>query len=237
MIYITGDTHGLQDTGKINKFIKNTYVTEKDILIILGDCGIIWYGDSRDEKTIRYYNMLPFGKILFIDGNHDNHAALSAMTVSEWMGGKTHQIDQKIFHLMRGQVYQIEGETFFTFGGNRSADRYRRTEGIDWWKEELPANSDFEEAEKNLALVRYKVDYVLTHGTGSGFPYLKRYWLFEKNYSNGVWENRFFNLIRKIDYSKWYTGHYHIDLIVKEEKTEFLYQTIKGVQYDNKLAE
>ena len=42
MIYITGDTHGLKDIGKLFSFNLVNRLSEKDFMIIAGDFGIIW---------------------------------------------------------------------------------------------------------------------------------------------------------------------------------------------------
>lgn len=41
-----------------------------------------------------------------------------------------------IYHLMRGQVYNICNKSIFTFGGASSIDRNLRVDGVSWWKEE-----------------------------------------------------------------------------------------------------
>lgn len=42
MIYITGDTHG--DFRNVARFCKKMQTSKKDVLIILGDAGINYYG-------------------------------------------------------------------------------------------------------------------------------------------------------------------------------------------------
>ena len=39
-----------------------------------------------------------------------------------WDVGKVQRIRPSVIHLMRGQVYEIEGKTFFTMGGGSSHD-------------------------------------------------------------------------------------------------------------------
>ena len=92
-----------------------------------------------------------------------------------------------MIHLMRGQVFEIGGITFFTMGGASSHDiqdgildpaspdfereywfkrRTRqmfRVKGVSWWPEELPSDAEYEEAVKNLDEAGWKVDCVLTH--------------------------------------------------------------------------
>jgi hypothetical protein len=47
---------------------------------------------------------------------------LNAYPVEEWHGGKVHKIRPSVIHLMRGQVYELQGKKFFTFGGAQSHD-------------------------------------------------------------------------------------------------------------------
>ena len=44
------------------------------------------------------------------------------MPVSEWNGGKVHFVRPNVIHLMRGQVFTLQGQTYFTFGGASSHD-------------------------------------------------------------------------------------------------------------------
>ena len=42
--------------------------------------------------------------------------------MEEWNGGKIHRIRSHVLHLMRGQIFELEGYRFFTMGGARSHD-------------------------------------------------------------------------------------------------------------------
>lgn len=42
--------------------------------------------------------------------------------VAEWHGGKVHRIRPHVLHLMRGQIFELEGCRFFTMGGAKSHD-------------------------------------------------------------------------------------------------------------------
>lgn len=104
-----------------------------------------------------------------------------------WHGGRVHEVRPHVLHLMRGQVFDIEGYTFFTMGGASSHDiqdgvldpeepgfekrywRMRRdrarfrVKGVSWWPEELPSDKEYAEARKNLDAHGWAVDYILTH--------------------------------------------------------------------------
>ena len=46
MIYVTGDTH--RDFSRIKQFCKEHNTTQDDIMIVLGDNGINYYGNDVD---------------------------------------------------------------------------------------------------------------------------------------------------------------------------------------------
>lgn len=59
-----------------------------------------------------------------------------------WNGGRVHEVMPHVLHLMRGQVFDIDGLSIFTMGGASSHDREWRTEGESWWPEELPSDAE-----------------------------------------------------------------------------------------------
>ena len=48
MIYITGDTHG--DFRNVARFCEKMQTNKDDVLIILGDAGINYYGGEQDTE-------------------------------------------------------------------------------------------------------------------------------------------------------------------------------------------
>ena len=55
--------------------------------------------------------------LLFVDGNHENYDLLAEFPVQMWHGGKVQMIRENVIHLMRGQMFNLQGRRFFTFGG------------------------------------------------------------------------------------------------------------------------
>ncbi len=217
MIFVTGDVHGLLSFYKFEEFVKDRNLTKDDFMIIAGDCGVLWSEEDTDEK-IEKYRSLPF-TVLFVDGNHENFDMLNAYPVEEWKGGKVHKIAPDIIHLMRGQVFEIEGKTFFTLGGATSIDRLFRKEGESWWADELPTYADLDEGFKNLARYDNKVDFVITHACDERtlyYPPLRTPFNYFKSYP----ENSLLTAIEeKVEYGQWFFGHYHIDGDVNDKKT------------------
>ncbi len=224
MIWLCGDTHGRTDIFKVRKFFQYTYATKDDYLIILGDVAVCWMGEVGDERTMDMLSELPC-TVLWLDGNHENFDKISTYPVSEWKGGKVHFIREDIIHLMRGQIYEIEGKTFFTFGGGYSIDKPWRTPRVSWWEQEMPSQEEYEEGRRNLELAGNKVDYVLTHTCPRHIAPLlvERVMPGEEQLQDYLEE-----ISRSLDYQKWYFGHWHVDW--KDGKFVALWQDIAELE-------
>ena len=232
-IFITGDTHGDIDYAKLNtrQFKEQKNLTKDDYVIVLGDFGVLWNSytkycpdrlSKRDLNFINWYENKNF-TTLWIDGNHENFVALNTFPIEEWNGGKIHRISDTLIHLMRGQVYNIDGKVFFTMGGADSIDKLYRVENVSWWKEEMPSYDEYVEAMNNLEKVNFKVDYVLTHCCGTqllqklftmhneGDELTQFLWHLEKDFG--------------LDFKHWYFGHHHQDKQIDDKHT-CLYQNI-----------
>ena len=125
MIYITGDCHTEFNKFSVSSFPEQKNMTKNDVVIICGDFGGIWDTDKNsafEGHWLKWLDEKPF-TTLFIDGNHENFDRLNSEfeTVSVF-GGKAHKIRSSIYHLLRGEVFEIEGIKFFAFGGARSHD-------------------------------------------------------------------------------------------------------------------
>ena len=208
MIFITGDLHGHVDKSKLNtqSFPQQKELTKDDFVIIAGDFGGIWDESRSENWLLRWLEKKSF-TTLFVDGNHENFDLLNQYPVTTWNGGKVHEIRPGIIHLMRGQVFQLEGMKFFTFGGADSVDKHYRKEGISWWPQERPTDEEFVEGMENLEKHNYSVDYIITHTaplnvvekltvcTGFLDPATIMLSVFQE----------------KINFKRWYFGHFHQD--------------------------
>ena len=209
MIYVTGDTHGYIDFDKLQRFAEeNKQLTRRDYVIIAGDFGGVWYRKTLEED-LKYYKELPF-TVLFVDGNHENFDLLNEFPVEEWNGGKVHIVAENIIHLMRGQVFNIEGKTFFTFGGATSTDKYMRVPGKEWWPQEVPSDADIVEANKNLERVGFKVDYIITHEPPASLKDCLRVDTMQRLEIHAFFED----LTQDCQFKQWYFGKCHLNRYV-----------------------
>lgn len=212
MIYVTGDTHGnhvLWDAC-ITPFIKTG-----DVIIVAGDFGIGFFdGKYWTEEMFFEYLAEQEYTVFLIDGNHENFDKLNAYPVEKWNGGRVRFIRKNVIHLMRGEIYDIDGKKVFCFGGGYFLDRDYRVPGRTWWSQEMPNDEEYKNATKNLEECSFTVDYILTHtAPADTVEYMSKSNLGIKNtvveeflltgYLQWVVENASFN--------KWYFGHFHID--------------------------
>lgn len=224
MVYVTGDLHGDNDISKLNTTMwqEQKTLTKNDYLIICGDFGLVWDESPREFHWRHWLNDKPF-TTLFVDGNHENFNLLNSLPVTEWHGGKVHQIMDNIYHLMRGQVYDIDGKKFFTMGGASSHDKECRTEDVSWWKAELPTLAEMNDAFNVLENNNWAVDYVISHCAPKSIQSKISFY-----YENDCLTS-FFNIVKeRLDYKHWYFGHYHEDKDIDDRHT-VLYRDIENI--------
>lgn len=217
MIFLAADIHGeleiqrLLDDLQIYEIMKGSFEKE-DYLIILGDVGLCW-DDGKKDAWIREKLEALSLTTLWIDGNHENFDLIDELPVSEWHGGKVHFIGEKIIHLMRGYVYEIENKKFFAFGGGFSVDKMARVEGKSWWKREMPSEEEYQRGLHNLNKCGNQVDYIITHTA----PEQITHKLVEQVISG---EEELQDYLQKIseevEFRHWFFGHWHMDCQMEE---------------------
>ncbi len=235
-IYITGDTHG--DFSRLGKgcFPELERLTKDDYVVICGDFGGVWDDGSEEQQLLDQLDRRPF-TTLFVSGNHENYDLLSKFPVSEWNGGKVQAIRPSILHLLRGQVFTLDGQTFFTMGGASSHDvsdgilelddpyfkqKYRllsfrdalfRVNHQSWWKEELPSDAEYLEARENLQRHGWKVDYILTHCAPTSIQEAIVSGLYAPDRLTDFLEE----LRKKCRFESWFFGHYHNNKVIAKK--------------------
>lgn len=226
-IFVTGDTHGDIDFGKLSskEWPEGKKLTKNDYLIILGDAAIVWYGGRKDQYLKKWYDEKPW-TTLFIDGNHENHHSLAIYPVEEWNGGKVHKISDSVYHLMRGEYYNIDGRTFWTMGGAESVDRAYRTEGVSWWPEEMPSREELEHGLETLDKHNMEVDYVLTHDCATSIAQVMYGRADHPSTLTNFFDHLEFDFGLK--FKRWYFGHHHRDKVL-DDKHAVVYNQILDV--------
>lgn len=244
MIFITGDTHGdWVNRLKTDSFPEQKEMTKNDYVLILGDFGI-WDNSNRENYNLDWLEDKPF-TTLFVSGNHENYDILDSFPIEEWCGGKVNYLRPSVIHLMRGQVFELEGKTFFTFGGASSHDisdgilekddprikewdkdytKMFRVNHVTWWVRELPSKEEMQEGLKNLDKYNNKVDYIITHS-----PYTSL--LSQMDGGSGIYQSDFLTdylqkIKQNVEYKHWLFGHMHTNQTYHWERSSCLYEQI-----------
>lgn len=250
-VYVTGDIHGSPIRLSTYNFYEQKEFTnnqEENVVIILGDFGLIWNRDKESKQEKYWLNWLeekPFTTV-FVDGNHENHNRLSTYPIEKWHGGKVHKIRSNVLHLMRGEVFTIENKKFFAFGGASSHDiqdgildykedwkskaleldkqgKYMyRVKGLSWWEEELPSEEEMQNGIKNLRQHNNQVDYIITHSPSTSELYLMDG---KGLYETDVLTNYLEEIKATTQYKEHLFGHMHINKAIND-KDICLYEQI-----------
>ena len=139
---LVGDTHA--NAGWIHRPVTEALIvaeaegTPIDVVVQLGDFGY-WPGTSDGDAFLCAVSELAVATdvpVLFVDGNHEDHAALHAVSIGEH---GTRPVAPGVWHLPRGTRWTWSGERWGALGGAVSPDQLWRREGSDWFpgREEL----------------------------------------------------------------------------------------------------
>lgn len=202
------------------------------------------YGDPRDDAGLDWLDSLPY-TTAFVLGNHENYDAYKGYPKEEWHGGQIQRIRPSVLHLMRGQVYELNGRKFFTMGGASSHDiqdgilepddpdfeeKFQQLEQRgalfrvnhrSWWAEELPSEAEYLEARANLERVHWNVDYIISHCCPSSIQDVFSGGMFKKDALTEFFDE----VCQRCTFRYWFFGHYHSNMVI-EKKYAMLYEQI-----------
>jgi hypothetical protein len=195
-IIVAGDIHAMY--GYLNVMIQQH---QPDLVLQCGDFG---YFPMIDQYKDRYLNInTTHTKILFCDGNHEDHWELRKL--------KNLAIAPNIFYQPRGSTYRLpDGRNILFMGGANSIDKQFRTVGVSWWPEEVISQSDFQN------LPDEKIDILITHTCSNE--------LYDDHIQNGLMQRgsprkdtdpsyaALSSLWEIYQPSQWFFGHFHLNM-------------------------
>lgn len=230
-IFITGDKHFPAEY----KYLSFKYwplgreLSREDYIIILGDFGICWDNSAEENWWLDWFNDKPW-TTLWIDGNHQNFPLLYSYPIENWKGGQTHVLRPNVRHLCRGEIFNLNNQTFFTFGGARSVDKVYRIEGKSWWPEEIASYQEMEHGINNLERYNFNIDYILAHCAPNHIVDI----LYPYENQHDTMTSYLEHVCQRTKFNKFFCGHYHVDRSYDNQKFEILYQNILEIMPDNK---
>ena len=229
MIYITGDMHG--DTDRLSK-TELSMMRSGDTLIVCGDFGFIWNNDTKETQFLNRLGKRKYN-ICFVDGTHENFDALSDFPVVMWNGGRAHKIRDNVYHLMRGQVFEIEKKKIFTMGGGEDPEldlheTYDLSE-----RKEIPSSQEMLNGVSNLEKHDYKVDYIITHEPPAK---IRDFLLVSSNKSLRVTAlgAYFDELSQQTEFKKWYFASLHVDKFISDSFSSLFRNIVTIEHYETK---
>ena len=123
------------------------------------------------------------------------------------------------------QVFNIQGKTFFTFGGAASHDirdgilemsdkrisywnllgKEYRINHLTWWEREMASREEMDEGLHNLEKAGNKVDFILTHCINTSTAALMSSGRYKPDSMTEYLEK----IYSTVEWKKWLFGHYH----------------------------
>lgn len=221
MIYYTGDIHG-QKYG-IVRFCKKFNLTKDDTVIILGDVGANYYGNSNDNALKDAFKALK-PTILCIHGNHEMRpTSISTYKEQKWNGGTVWYEENypNLFFAKDGEIYMVEGLRHIAIGGAYSVDKYYRlSRGYAWWADEQPSEEIKIYVEQQLK--ENEIDIILSHTCPYKYEPTEVFLAGVDQSTVDTSTEKWFDKIEEsTEYKAWFCGHWHINKRI--DKMHFLF--------------
>jgi hypothetical protein len=153
-ILLAGDWHGNRDWAE--RCFEVAAANRCPSILQLGDFGL-WPG--REDAWLDHLDAL--GRrtgvnLVWIDGNHENHAALAEWRADAEAGGLV-AMRSRVSWAPRGTRWGWSGVRFGALGGAVSIDRFLRRSGVNWWPSEAPTQPDVDRLGDD------RLDVLVTH--------------------------------------------------------------------------
>jgi len=215
-IIVAGDLHGYW--GPLNTLIDKR---KPGIVLQCGDFG--WWPkfhnqktdvDRIDKKRWNLYGLKPQKtKIYFCPGNHEDWEDLLLK------GDLPYEVMPNVFYMPRTTIFTLpDNRTVLFMGGAASIDRNYRTQGVDWFPQELIPYAEFYKLQE---LNVPKIDIVISHTCPMEFaPMLQKVGVFRYNFHDSSQEV-LSAILQEYTPDLWYFGHFHAGVTGKYNNTNW----------------
>ena len=236
-VYITGDKHG--DYKEVENFCLKWNTSKDDLLIVLGDNGVNYYGPTKDRRIKNRLSALPI-TFFMIRGNHDQRPSRKLyekirdphpLVHGECLVEKGYP--SILFAKEYGEYEFLLGLNWkktFIIGGAYSVDKFYRLEmqasgykQYRWFSDE-----QLSESERNAAykLMTTRIhDYIMSHTCPFKYiPFNMFLGCVNEDEVDKTMELWMDQIEDTVPYEKWFCGHYHTDTAV--DNIRFMYHDI-----------
>ena len=231
MVLLTGDMHG--QTLKITEAIRRFELTAEDVVVVLGDAGLNYYGNRKGDRHRKKRLDRAGVPVFCIHGNHEMRpATISTYHEVEWHGGTVYVEDEfpNLLFAKDGEVYDIAGKKAIVIGGAYSVDKwYRLQRNLHWFPDEQPSVEIKNRVEQKLEELGWKVDLVWTHTCPEKYTPTEA---FLSGINQAMVDNsteKWLDTIEdRLEYEAWYCGHWHINKRI--DRMHFLMESYEEIQ-------
>ena len=205
MIYVTGDTHGDISRFKQRKIKR---LKKDDTLVVCGDLGFVYDDSEQEKKALKWLSKRKY-TVIFVDGAHDNTELLEKYELCDFAGAPARRINDKVYMLLRGNVYTIEEKKIFAFGSGLSESYNIVSDIVSSNAGSLPTSEETANGIKNLEKAGNEIDFIVTYDA----PISAKTYIGENANNNGL--NIYLEEVYKVaNFKCWYFGRYHKDKAV-----------------------
>ena len=223
MYYISGDIHGCVE--EVISFCERNKLSSDDTIILLGDVGLNYFGNENGDRKRKMALNVCGAKILCIHGNHEMRPeTISTYRKDEQYGGIVYVEDDfpNVAFAIDGNIYNFNGITAIAIGGAYSVDKYYRlAHNLQWFSDEQPSDDIKQKVESTLNDFGWKIELVLSHTCPAKYIPTECFlpMIDQRTVDNST--EKWLDVIEdKLQYDKWYCGHWHIDK--KIDKIRFM---------------
>jgi len=224
--YITGDTHS--NFLRIKDFCRIYKPDPDDIMVILGDVGLNFYGGHQDDKRKRSVSKLPL-TLFCIHGNHEMRPTeMPGYEETTFCGGTVwyEPCFPNLLFAKDGEVYDFGGKKCLVIGGAYSPDKpYRVANGLPWFDTEQPTAEIRARVEARIAAMRGEIDYVFSHTCPKKYEPVECFLPQVDQSKVDKSTERWLDTIESgLKYERWYCGHWHIEKTI--DRMRFMFKDI-----------
>ena len=226
MVYFTGDIHG--NAENIVSFFYWVRPKSCDTLVLLGDVGANYYGNSKDNILKDILDSIGI-KILCIHGNHEMRPInVPGYIEQEWNGGTVWvQPDfPNLLFAKDGEIYNIDGLKYLVIGGAYSVDKfYRLARGYSWWADEQPSAEIKAYVEQQCRSKEF--DIILSHTCPFKYEPTEMFIPgLDQSTVDDSTEHWLDTIEESVDYLAWFCGHWHTNKRI--DKIHFLFDDFES---------
>ena len=130
-----------------------------------------------------------------------------------------------------GEVYDLNGRKAIAIGSAYSIDKARRIEGQSWWADEQPSPAIKARVEKALDLLNWQIDIVLSHTTPLKYEPVEVFFPgIDQSKVDKSTEEWLGSIEDRLEYRKWYCGHYHTEK--KIDRLQIMFNDFTALEAD-----